>query len=77
MFSLLREDACVVRRSDGAKRGKLRLTVPVALQQMAVCLGMPQQDPTLNGFLAFDCIIWHGNHEQYIYACFACNQPQS
>ena len=49
-----------MRRSDGAKRGKLRLTLPIALQQMAMCLGMPQQDNALDGFLAFHA--WHDRH---------------
>jgi len=63
VFILLREDACVVGRSNGAKWGKLRLTLPVALQQMAVCLlGHATASNILNGFLAFDCIIWHDHH---------------
>ncbi len=49
-------------RSDGTKWRKLKLTLSVALQQMAMCLGISQQDNTLNGFLAFDCIIWHDRH---------------
>ncbi len=42
--------------------GQAQANSTSSMQQMAMCLGMPQQNDILNGFLAFDSIVWHDRH---------------